>query len=164
MRHYRKYGNLANTCLPFIDLERTHDSMNRQKIWKMLYGHKYPKMDGHTHIWTVPSLLSSSTSLFPVGSKGRLKVELEARLSFSLFCSVGRSGTSWFRRSFRQQMEAASGSSAIKTPSGWSGSHKPAWQWEKPERKYEHFQCMVTQILHCMYHIPLHKSRLQQPV
>lgn len=82
----------------------------------------------HTlYIQTVPSVLSSRTRLFPVGSRGRLKVELEARLIFSSVCSIGRSGTSWFRRSLRQQMEATSGSNAIKRLSGRPGSQRPAW-------------------------------------
>jgi hypothetical protein len=111
-------------------------------IWKC-FSFYMEAIDGnmktHTlHIWTVPSLLSSRTRLFPVGSRGRLKVELEARLVFSSVCSIGRSGTSWFRRSLRQQMEATSGSNAIKRLSGRPGSQRPAWYGKKMERKYQY--------------------------
>lgn len=100
---------------------------------------------------TVPSLLSSRTNLFPVGSRGRLKVELEDRLAFSSVCSVGFSGTSWFRRNLRQQMEAASGSSAIRRPSDRSGSHKPAWHWKETQGMHKFLMCIRQKYLQYFY-------------
>jgi hypothetical protein len=31
----KKDGNLAETCLAFIDIEKEYDSINRQEIWKV---------------------------------------------------------------------------------------------------------------------------------
>jgi len=110
-----------------------------------------PSIHTDKHMVIVPSLLSSRTSLFPGGSRGRLKMELEDRLTFSSVCSVGFSGTSWFRRNLRQQMEAASGSSAIRRPSGRSGSHKPAWQWKETQRMHKFLMCGWHKYLQYFY-------------
>lgn len=123
-------------------------------------------MQRHTlHKRTVPSLLSSRTKLFPVGSRGRFKVELEARLIFSSVCSIGRSGTSWLRRSLRQQMEATSGSNAIKRFSGHPGSQRPAWQWKERENKISVFNALLAEIFsHFLCYGSIHNSGLHAVV